>query len=123
MAHKSLYSTSPVDAVLHLQFFPPAPPERDSQIVDEHNNRVDNPALYVDYVVHVVAPTSTPTNTPTRTPTPTNTPTTTPTNTATNTPTATNTFTPTSTPTNTPVIQVAYANLAPEGPNQYNDDQ
>jgi len=77
------------DATIHWQFSPPAPTNRDSEILDSNNNIVSNPALYVDYVVHVTADTPTVTNTPTITPTFTNTPTPTVTNTFTNTPTAT----------------------------------
>ncbi len=50
------------DAVLHWQFTPPAPLERDTEIVDENGNLVHNPNLYTDYVIHVVAPSPTPAN-------------------------------------------------------------
>src|SRR5207249_3733905 len=99
--------------------------------VDQNEVIVSNPALYADYIVHVVTPTDTPTNTPTNTPsdTPTDTPTytptytptftytptDTPTDTPTNTPTYTPTNTPTVTPTKTPSLN-AYAHLEPEGP-------
>lgn len=50
------------DAVLHWQFSPPAPLERDTEVVDENGNNVGNPGLYTDYVIHVVAPSPTPAN-------------------------------------------------------------
>lgn len=43
------------DAVLHWQFSPPAPITRDSQIRDENDDPISNPALYADYVVHVTS--------------------------------------------------------------------
>ncbi len=88
-------------AVIHWQFAPPAPAIRDTKIVDFNSNVVNPHACYVDYVVNVVAPTSTPTITNTPVNTPTYTPTSTFTNTPTDTPTDTFTVTPTNTPTNT----------------------
>jgi hypothetical protein len=59
------------DAVVHWQFSPPDPYERDSQILDTQSNAVSNRLLYADYSIHVVDPThtATPTSSPTRTPT------------------------------------------------------
>jgi len=70
-------------ALLHWQFSPPAPGDRDSQIVDSHSNNVRNAALYSDLVVNVVA---TPAATATSTATPSSTVTPTPSATSTNTP-------------------------------------
>ena len=52
------------DAVIHWQFSPPAPPNRDRNIVDDSSNTVSNPTLYAYYLVHIVpAATATATNT------------------------------------------------------------
>jgi hypothetical protein len=75
VARIGLCAVAPGQAVLHWQFSPPAPTDRDTWIADFNNNPVQNQALFTDYVINVLAPTSTPTNTPTSTPTPTNTPT------------------------------------------------
>ncbi len=48
------------DSIIHWQFAPPAPLERDTEIVEQNGNLVSNPALYTDYVIHVVAPSPTP---------------------------------------------------------------
>jgi hypothetical protein len=53
------------DATVHWQFSPPAPSDRDTQIVDASSNRVNSRLLYTDYVIHVADPTSTPTVTST----------------------------------------------------------
>ncbi len=42
------------DAVIRWQFSPPAPAGRDSRITGPNGQTVSNPALYRDYVVHVV---------------------------------------------------------------------
>src|SRR5439155_21063235 len=114
VAHMSMCAHDPCDIVLHWQFTPPAPVTRNTTIVDENSNTVNDPACYVDYVIHVIGPslsptpTFTPTNTRTNSPTRTftvtrtNTPADTPTNTPTNTASDTPTQTPTDTPTNTP---------------------
>lgn len=45
------------EAIIHWQFSPPNPVViRDSQIIDAQSRYVSNPALYTDYVMHVVAP-------------------------------------------------------------------
>src|SRR3954447_8631777 len=53
---------------LQWQFSPPAPSIRDTEIIDISSQSIENPALFVDYVIHVNAPTATPTVTLTRTP-------------------------------------------------------
>jgi hypothetical protein len=112
VAQISFCASAPGDAIVHWQFSPPAPANRNSKIVDSSSNTVSNQALYVDGVIHIIGPTPTPTNTPTNTPIPpTNTPSSTPSNTPTNTPTitpvpptftSTPTIPPTGTPPNTP---------------------
>lgn len=63
IAQLSLCTYAVGDAVLHWQFSPPAPIERDTEIYDfPANNNVANPGLYTDLVIHVTA--STPTSTP-----------------------------------------------------------
>src|SRR5207249_323971 len=58
-------TTGTGDAVLHWQFAPPDPITRDSNVVDQNSNTVSNPALYEDYVIHIVNGLSpTPTGTP-----------------------------------------------------------
>ncbi|MFL5732753.1 MAG: dockerin type I domain-containing protein, partial [Chloroflexia bacterium] len=42
------------DATIHWEFSPPASANRDSEIVDAHNNVVSNLAVYTDQIVHVV---------------------------------------------------------------------
>src|SRR4051794_27744232 len=86
-------------AILHWLFSPPAPPSQDSEILNLDNQRIDNPALYMDYVINVTA--GTPTNTP-GPGTPSVTPTTT--RTATGTPTVTETVNPLFTATRTPTV-------------------
>jgi hypothetical protein len=90
VARTAWCAIAPGDAVLHWQFSPPDPIERDTEVVDEFGNLVQNPTLYTDYVIHVVAATATRTSTatPTSTAIPTNTAT------FTNTPTVTSTPTP-----------------------------
>ena len=100
-------------ARLHWQFTPPAPPARDTQIVDSESNLVHNPALFVDYIINVAGGA---TNTPTPTTAVTNTPTSTtvpPTNTSTRTNTATNTITVTRTNTPTHTNTATRTNTAP----------
>lgn len=58
---------APGAAVIHWQFYPGAPATRDSLILDDDNNVVSDPGLYVDLAVNVVQPTHTPTSTPTST--------------------------------------------------------
>ena len=105
VAQIAFCATAPGTATLRWQFFPPDPPARDTTIVDENFNDVQNNACYIDYVINIVEPTatSTPTNTltPTFTPTSTNTPTYTPTETFTSTATPTDTHTSTATATHT----------------------
>ncbi len=104
VARVSFCGTTPGDAVLHWQFSPPAPINRNSQINDDNNLPVSNPALYIDGIVHVVGnptATPTPTHTSTFTPTPTHTATRTPTPTHTPTSPPTGTATPSHTPTRT----------------------
>ena len=55
------------DAIVHWQFAPPAPDTRDTEIVDESGAVVSNPALYGDYIIHIVAATVTPNATSTAT--------------------------------------------------------
>jgi hypothetical protein len=116
-----LCAFAPGTFTIRWQFSPPAPSDRDTEVVDVNNTIVSNPALYTDYALTIVGsplptitvtPTPLPTNTRTitstrtatrtRTSTPTRTPTVTPTGTSTQTP--TNTPTDTSTSTNTPTI-------------------
>jgi hypothetical protein len=59
------------DALVHWQFSPPNPYERDTEIVDANSNIISNRLLYADYVIHVVDPTHTATPSPTRSPSPT----------------------------------------------------
>src|SRR5207237_2565013 len=79
VARMALCAHDPGDLVLHWQFYPPAPVFRDTDIVDQDNQRVSDRNCYEDYVIHVVGPALTPT--------PTLSPTVTPTTTATDTPT------------------------------------
>src|SRR5207249_3676405 len=66
VAMVGLCATAPGQAVLHWQFTPPDPLNRDTEILDEAAEIVNDPALYNDYVINIVAPTDTPT--PTSTP-------------------------------------------------------
>jgi hypothetical protein len=50
-------------AIVHWQFSPPDPYERDTEIVDAASNVVSNRSLYADYVINVIAPTPSPTPT------------------------------------------------------------
>lgn len=54
VAYIGLCATNPGNAVVHWQFSPPAPANRDSEIVDNSNTLVQNPALYTDYNMQVV---------------------------------------------------------------------
>jgi hypothetical protein len=65
VARIGLCAVNPGRATLHWQFSPPDPPTRDTEIVDVNSQPIHNRALYVDYVINVVAPTQTPTPTPT----------------------------------------------------------
>jgi hypothetical protein len=44
------------DAILHWQFSPPDPANRNSQINDDNNMVVSGPPLYQDYLIHIVSP-------------------------------------------------------------------
>ncbi|HEX9991191.1 MAG TPA: right-handed parallel beta-helix repeat-containing protein [Chloroflexia bacterium] len=49
------FSTNQIgDATVHWQFSPPDPANRNSQVNDTNNNVVSSPALYQDYVIHIV---------------------------------------------------------------------
>src|SRR5205085_7665979 len=63
MAQVGLCATAPGRAVLHWQFSPPAPSDRDTEIITLNGQNVSGHALFTDYVINVVA--STPTSTPT----------------------------------------------------------
>src|SRR5207249_9009015 len=67
-----LCAMAPGQAVIHWQFSPPAPPDRDTEIVDVSGSPLQNRTCYEDYLINIIGPTVTPTitNTPTRTPTP-----------------------------------------------------
>jgi hypothetical protein len=54
VAQVTFCAVSAGDALLHWQFNPPDPVERDCEITDSDNNIISNRALYTDYVVHVV---------------------------------------------------------------------
>ncbi|MFL5734825.1 MAG: dockerin type I domain-containing protein [Chloroflexia bacterium] len=98
-----LCAFAPGTFTIHWQFSPPAPFDRDTEIVDTNNTIVSNPALFTDYTLTIVgSPVATITTTPSPLPTNTRTATRTRTSTATRTPTNTPTNTPTQTP--TPVI-------------------
>jgi hypothetical protein len=60
IARAAFCASATGDAVLHWQFTPPAPIDRNTDVVDEFNNSVANRTLYTDYVVHVVAASATP---------------------------------------------------------------
>jgi hypothetical protein len=45
-------------ARIHWQFSPPAPQNRDTEILDEHGALVSNPGLYADYTVRIVQSTN-----------------------------------------------------------------
>jgi hypothetical protein len=60
VARAAFCATAPGDAVLHWQFSPPDPPERNTDIIDQFSVSVANRTLYTDYPVHVIAPTPTP---------------------------------------------------------------
>lgn len=67
VAQIGLCAIAPGRAVLHWQFSPLAPANRDTQIADLMGNRIEDPALFTDYVINVVGsttPTITATNTP-----------------------------------------------------------
>src|SRR5205807_1843444 len=52
---------APGQAVLHWQFSPPDPPNRDTEIVDSDGYTVNEPGCYVDYVINILPlPTQTP---------------------------------------------------------------
>jgi hypothetical protein len=51
-------------AIVHWQYSPPDPFERDTEIVDAASNPVSNRLLYSDYIIHVADPTHTATPTP-----------------------------------------------------------
>src|SRR5262249_25644776 len=55
VAQTAWCGVAPGDALIHWQFAPPDPIERASEVIDQYANTVSNPALYADYVVHVVA--------------------------------------------------------------------
>jgi hypothetical protein len=54
VARISFCSTQPGTAHINWQFSPPAPPNRNTKITDELSQTVSDPALYQNYVVHVV---------------------------------------------------------------------
>ena len=60
VAQVGLCAVAPGQALLHWQFTPPAPPVRDSEIVNYDGVLIHNPALYTDYVINIVTPTPTP---------------------------------------------------------------
>jgi hypothetical protein len=64
IAHTAWCAIAPGDAVLHWQFYPIDPIERDTTVIDINGNPVANPALFSDYTVHIVAVQPTPTSTP-----------------------------------------------------------
>jgi hypothetical protein len=64
VARVAFCATAGGDALLHWQFSPPGPHNRDTQIVDTGSNVVNNPLLYADYVIHVAEPSPTPSPTP-----------------------------------------------------------
>jgi hypothetical protein len=113
VARIGICAVAPGEAVLHWQFSPPDPPNRNTKITDEFGGQIENRAIFLDYTFTVLGAatatptaTSTATNTSTSTPTPigtaTHTTTSTTTSTATSTATDTATSTPTNVPTNTP---------------------
>jgi hypothetical protein len=55
VAQVSFCGVAEGDALLHWQFSPPAPLVRDCEIVEANGSVVSNPALYQDYVIHVVS--------------------------------------------------------------------
>jgi hypothetical protein len=56
VAQVAFAANQPGTATLHWQFSPPDPANRNSQINDTSNNVVSGPALYQDYVIHIVSP-------------------------------------------------------------------
>src|SRR5205823_837072 len=54
-------------ATIHWQFSPPAPPTRDTAILDASGALVHDPRLFTDYIINITnySPTPTFTNTPT----------------------------------------------------------
>jgi hypothetical protein len=90
IAQIGLCAFAPGAFKIHWQFSPPAPRERDTQVVDINSNIVSDRTLFTDYTLTIVG-TPLPTLTPTDTPPPTNTRTATPTRTPISTSTVTGT--------------------------------
>lgn len=72
VARSAICGLAPGRGVLHWQFSPPAPLVRDSEIINLNSEQIQNPTLYHDLYVNVVAVTPVPTrtSTPTTTATP-----------------------------------------------------
>ncbi len=64
VAQVGLCAVAPGQALLHWQFTPPAPATRDTEIITANGALVHDPALFTDYVINIVDPTSTPTVVP-----------------------------------------------------------
>jgi hypothetical protein len=56
VAQVAFAANQPGTATLHWQFSPPDPANRNSKITDGSNQVVSGPALYQDYVIHIVSP-------------------------------------------------------------------
>jgi hypothetical protein len=116
IAEIGLCAVAPGQAVLHWQFSPPSPPTRDTEIIDINSLPIQNPALYMDYIINITGTALTPTRTATGTAaTPTRTPTGSP-----GTPTSTRTpGTPTITPTRAATATPCPVNFSDVQPSDY----
>src|SRR5439155_26942005 len=57
VAQVGLCATAPGQAVLHWQFSPPAPPDRDTEILSfYHGDQIQDWTKFSDYVINVVGP-------------------------------------------------------------------
>ena len=56
VAQVTFLATALGDATVHWQFSPPDPANRNSRINDANNQQISEPALYQDYIIHVVSP-------------------------------------------------------------------
>jgi hypothetical protein len=64
VAQVAFCATAPGVATVRWQFSPPAPPTRDTEIVEEGGSLVNVRTCYTDYTVFITGPTLTPTGTP-----------------------------------------------------------
>jgi hypothetical protein len=63
-AQVAFCATAPGRAFIHWQFSPPAPPTRDTEVVEESGIIVNVRTCYTDYTINITGPAPTPTATP-----------------------------------------------------------